>query len=80
MVITDLGMPEIDGWQVAERIKQASSRTPVILLSGWGNLMGARDRKNEHVDEVLGKPPVMEELRRGIQRVYFHFRDMEGEQ
>ena len=36
VVITDLSMPNMDGIQVAREIKQASPRTPVILLSGWG--------------------------------------------
>src|SRR5579862_4293389 len=39
VVITDLGMPQIDGRQVAASIKQASPDTPVILLTGWGKGM-----------------------------------------
>ena len=35
-VITDLGMPYVDGRQVAMAIKQAAPSTPVILLTGWG--------------------------------------------
>jgi len=35
VVITDLGMTEMSGKQVAEKIKLISPDTPVILLSGW---------------------------------------------
>jgi CheY-like chemotaxis protein/anti-sigma regulatory factor (Ser/Thr protein kinase) len=35
-VVTDLGMPYIDGRQVASFVKAASPSTPVILLTGWG--------------------------------------------
>jgi CheY-like chemotaxis protein len=33
---TDLGMPYVDGRQVAAAVKAASAATPVILLTGWG--------------------------------------------
>ena len=36
LVVTDLGMPDIDGRRVAEGIKQISPHTPVIMLTGWG--------------------------------------------
>ena len=34
VVLTDLTMPKMDGWEVARRIKKVSPRTPVILMSG----------------------------------------------
>ena len=36
VVITDLGMPHVDGRRVASAVKAASPSTPVILLTGWG--------------------------------------------
>ena len=36
LVITDLGMPYVDGRQVASGVKELSPSTPVILLTGWG--------------------------------------------
>src|SRR5262249_24375448 len=35
-VITDLGMPYVDGRKVATAIKTASPATPVLMLTGWG--------------------------------------------
>ena len=37
IVVTDLGMPYVDGRQVAAAVKAASAATPVILLTGWGS-------------------------------------------
>jgi len=37
IVVTDLGMPHIDGRKVASAIKGISAKTPVILLTGWGS-------------------------------------------
>lgn len=62
-VITDLGMPYVDGGKVASAIKSASPDTPVILLTGWGQrLISDRDIP-PHVDYVLGKPPKLREVR-----------------
>jgi PAS domain S-box-containing protein len=62
-VITDLGMPYVDGRRVAGAIKKASPRTPVILLTGWGHRLLAENEIPDHVDRVLGKPPRLAELR-----------------
>jgi signal transduction histidine kinase/CheY-like chemotaxis protein len=62
-VITDLGMPHLDGRQVAAAIKQESPVTPVILLTGWGQRIVAEGDIPLHVDVVLAKPPKMRELR-----------------
>ncbi|MCU7376255.1 response regulator [Paucibacter sp. O1-1] len=39
VVITDLGMPHVDGRQVASAVKAASPATPVVMLTGWGRRM-----------------------------------------
>ena len=62
-VITDLGMPYVDGRKVAIRIHQLSATVPIIMLTGWGHRMLATDDKPEHVARVLSKPPKMAELR-----------------
>ena len=66
LVITDLGMPHMDGKAVAQEIKKASNTTPVILLSGWGNFMNLNGELPENVDCLLGKPPRMSTLRGAI--------------
>jgi CheY-like chemotaxis protein/anti-sigma regulatory factor (Ser/Thr protein kinase) len=62
-VVTDLGMPHVDGRQVASAIKAASPQTPIILLTGWGHRLLATNDVPEHVDRVLDKPPKLAELR-----------------
>jgi signal transduction histidine kinase len=69
LVVTDLGMPTIDGRRVAEGIKAQSSRTPVIMLTGWGSRMIAEKETPQHVDRVLGKPPKLAELRTAIREL-----------
>jgi CheY-like chemotaxis protein len=56
VVVTDLGLPDMDGWQVAAEIKQRSPAVPVALITGWGlNLDGAEIRRRG-VDLLVKKP------------------------
>jgi signal transduction histidine kinase/ActR/RegA family two-component response regulator/HAMP domain-containing protein len=64
--ITDLGMPYVDGRQVASAIKNISPSTPVILLTGWGQRLVAEGDVPPHVDRVLNKPPKLRELREAL--------------
>jgi CheY-like chemotaxis protein len=56
VVITDLGMPYVDGRRVATAIKAASVSTPVTLLTGWGQRLLDEDGVPQGVDRVLNKP------------------------
>ena len=66
VVITDLGMPDVDGRQVAATVETLASATPVILLTGWGRRLVADDEVPPHVDRVLSKPPRISELREAL--------------
>jgi PAS domain S-box-containing protein len=69
LVITDLGMPYMDGRKVASAIKAISPSTPVILLTGWGHRLIAEGDHPPHVDYVLSKPPRLRELREALASV-----------
>jgi PAS domain S-box-containing protein len=66
LVITDLGMPYVDGRRVAAAIKAMSPDTPVVLFTGWGERLVAEQDVPEHVDRVLNKPPRLYDLRSAI--------------
>ena len=61
-VITDLGMPYLDGRQVAKALKHESATTPIIMLTGWGTIMKEDGDFPTQVDGVLSKPPRIGEL------------------
>ena len=69
VVITDLGMPYVDGRQVAKTVKQESPDTPVVMLTGWGALMKEDDTVPAQVDVVISKPPGSRELREVLGRL-----------
>ena len=66
VVISDLGMPYVDGRKVASAIKDLSPSTPIILLTGWGQRLAAEGDVPVHVDRVLGKPPKLKQLREAL--------------
>jgi PAS domain S-box-containing protein len=66
IVITDLGMPHVDGRKVSAAIKAISAKTPVILFTGWGQRLVAERDIPEHVDRVLSKPPKLHDLRAAL--------------
>jgi len=68
LVLTDLGMPYVDGRRVAAAVKQAAPSTPVVMLTGWGHGLPGDDALPAGVDELLGKPPKLLELRRALLR------------
>jgi signal transduction histidine kinase/ActR/RegA family two-component response regulator len=69
VVITDLGMPDMDGYHVARAIKAASPRTPILMLTGWGTMIKADGETAPEVDAVLSKPPRLRELSSLLQRL-----------
>ena len=69
VVITDLGMPDVDGRKLAQLLKDESPATPVIMLTGWGTLMRADGDLPARVDYVLGKPPRIREMRNALRTV-----------
>ena len=68
VVITDLGMPYVDGRKVSNVIKTAAPGTSVLLLTGWGQRLVAEGDIPPHVDRVLSKPPKLRELREALAR------------
>jgi len=63
VVLSDLGMPYVDGRKVASAIKAASPGTPVVLVTGWGRQMHMDNDLPPEADRVLAKPPRLAELR-----------------
>jgi len=69
VVITDLGMPYLDGREVVKVLRAESPRTPIVMLTGWGAFMKEEDPLPKLVDELLSKPPRSGEIRDTLRRV-----------
>jgi len=62
LVVTDLAMPRVSGWQVARAVKQAAPQVPVFLVTGFGVELSAEERRAHGVDLVLVKPLQIQEI------------------
>src|SRR5207253_2577883 len=61
IVFSDLAMPDMSGWQVAEAVKAASPGLPVVLITGFGVELSPEQCRANHVDAVLAKPVALGE-------------------
>jgi PAS domain S-box-containing protein len=66
LVITDLGMPHVDGRKVAATIKASVPSTVVLMLTGWGRRLVAEGEVPPGVDQIISKPPKLLELRAAL--------------
>jgi DNA-binding NtrC family response regulator len=56
LVCTDLGMPKVSGWQVAEEIKRIGRRVPVAIITGWDVNIMESELKEKAISFVIQKP------------------------
>ena len=66
LVITDRAMPEMGGDELAAMVKVLTPSTPVMMLTGFADLMEAADQQPSGVDLVIGKPTTLARLRVAI--------------
>jgi DNA-binding response OmpR family regulator len=71
LVITDLSLPGMNGFELVARIRAhpASSRIPVICLSGFDGSTHEQRAREAGVDRVLCKPCLPDELARAADEV-----------
>ena len=56
LVCTDLGMPGMNGWEVARAVRERAPATPIALVTGWGTELDPTELAGNTVDFVLPKP------------------------
>ena len=67
LVITDLSMPGLSGWQVAEGVKKQNPNVPVILVSGWAIQQDEPRIRDSGVDRILQKPCSIAKFQEAVQ-------------
>lgn len=66
LVLTDRAMPEMNGDELAVEIRKLNPAQPVVLLTGFGDLMTNAGEKPPGVDLVVGKPFNLTTLRNAL--------------
>ncbi|MFC1716898.1 ATP-binding protein [Candidatus Poribacteria bacterium] len=66
IVYTDLGMPDMSGWEVASEIKKRDPSTIVVMTTGWELQMDAEELKKSGIDFVISKPFQIQQIRNSV--------------
>jgi signal transduction histidine kinase/CheY-like chemotaxis protein len=61
-VLTDLGMPGMNGWELLRLISERDQRVPLAVITGWGELVSTHEEKAARVEWVLTKPFSMSQI------------------
>jgi len=69
VVFSDLGMPEVNGWDLAASAKRMYPRGAVILVTGWGFQLEEDAAASRGVDLVLAKPFSWEDVEGALRSV-----------
>jgi len=69
VIFTDRAMPEINGDELAATIKHLNPNKPVIMLTGFADLINETNQPPKDVDLVVGKPARLDDLRQAIRQV-----------
>ncbi|RME29368.1 MAG: response regulator, partial [Candidatus Zixiibacteriota bacterium] len=62
VILTDLAMPGISGLDLARQLKQAQVKTPVLLVTGYGERLSEEVMGRSGVHDILYKPFRIEQL------------------
>ena len=56
LIILDIMMPGLDGFEVIDRIRKRGSSVPIIILSGRDDINSLRDALEKGADDYINKP------------------------
>ncbi|MBL7190971.1 GAF domain-containing protein [bacterium] len=70
LVFTDLGMPNMSGWEVVKESKRISPETIVVMITGWGEQLDRSKLLKSKVDALIAKPFKVQQIRNTISRFY----------
>ncbi len=69
LVITDLGLLDISGFEVSQKIKEKNPEVPIVMITGWGANFDSEQLKKAGVDYILAKPFKLEQLTEVVEKI-----------
>jgi two-component system cell cycle sensor histidine kinase/response regulator CckA len=55
-IFTDIGMPDMSGWELATAIRRRSETVSLAIVSGWADAISRETRNAVKADWVVSKP------------------------
>ena len=62
LIISDIMMPEIDGFEFAQTVRQVNKRIPILFMSAKDDLPSKQKGFQLGIDDYMVKPVMLEEL------------------
>ena len=62
LVLTDLEMPEMSGWEVARSIKHHNPDVTIALITGWGETIDSAQLRASGISTIINKPFRMDQI------------------
>lgn len=69
LVVTDYTMPYMNGFELARNLRQIRDDLPVILMSGYGQMVKSSELEAANIAAFVQKPFIMEDLATVIRQV-----------
>ncbi len=69
LLLLDIKMPNIDGFEVLKFVKERSPNTKVVMLTGFADLKNAIESKKLGADDFVSKPYDLVDLLTTVERV-----------
>ncbi len=69
LMITDVGMPEMNGWQLISAIEGKYPTMQIAILTGWGSEMSHNQLEEKGIQYMLSKPIELDQLKNLISRI-----------
>jgi len=69
LIISDLKMPGLDGFELAKRVKETRHDLPIVIVTGYATVGTAIQALRQGVDDYVTKPFKIDEMRKVVSRV-----------
>ncbi|HKG47698.1 MAG TPA: ATP-binding protein [Pyrinomonadaceae bacterium] len=71
-IFTDIGMPEMSGWELVSEIRQRSKTMPIAIISGWADAISLETKNAVKADWVVAKPFDIDRISKIAQEIAQH--------
>ncbi len=69
LILLDIKMPNVDGFEVLKYVKEHSPKTKVVMLTGFADLKNAIESKKLGAEDFVSKPYDLVDLLTTVERV-----------
>ncbi len=69
LVVTDSAMPDMNGEQLVAAVRAVNPEIPIVMVSGFGDLIAASGKVPPGVTQCLGKPVTLSEWRKALDQL-----------